>query len=138
MVYLRKCSNFDIIEWLDEQCFPADYRIEEDSETTWIVGYADGIPVCYIGVQDIGQGVGFVPRIGVLESHQGQRLARRLLKRITKESKEIGLAQLVTYIAHNNPQSLNCFFADGYKALIPEYLYAGKEFIYMVKNLGDM
>lgn len=123
---------------LDQECFPSDHRPALENSLWWVVwcgrqpvGYA-GLRVCE-GAQN--KGLGFLSRAGVVAKHRGKGLQKRLIRAREAEARALGLAEIVTYVAHWNCASINSLAACGYKHYRPATKWGGKEAVYLRKRL---
>lgn len=123
---------------LDQECFPSDHRPALENALWWVVwrgrepvGYA-GLRVCQ---NPQNKGLGFLSRAGVLRSHRGRGLQKRLIRAREAAARAIGLNELVTYVALWNSPSLNSLVACGYRFYRPHTKWGGKEAVYLRRRL---
>ena len=123
---------------LDEQCFPSDHQPTLENSLWWVV-WRGKEPVAYAGLRvcqnSCNKGLGFLSRAGVLREHRGRGLQRRLIRARETEARQLGLKEVLTYVALWNCASLNSLIASGYKFYRPADKWAGRESVYLRKCL---
>jgi GNAT superfamily N-acetyltransferase len=122
---------------LDEQCFPSDHRPTLENALWWVVwngkepaGYA-GLRLCQLPQNE---GVGFLSRAGVVASHRGKGLQKRLIRAREAAARSLGLTDIVTYVAAWNSPSINSLVACGYRFYNPAK-WGGTGSVYLQKHL---
>lgn len=124
---------------LDEICFPEDYRITTADALWWVV-WCGKQPVGYGGLRPckeaFNRGLGFLCRVGVVESHRGNGLQKRLIAVRERQARAMGMRALVTYCVPWNCASINSLIACGYKTYRPDEKWGGAGSIYFRKRLG--
>ena len=113
---------------LDRRCFPED-KPPTLRPCVWWLAYDGRKPVGYAGILDGGDGVFELVRVGVVKSHQGKGLGRRLLKaRLDWAQKQHPDPRVITYASAHNYQSLNNLIAQGFRVYdkkdgLPRFVY---------------
>ena len=129
-----RIADFDAVEKMQKDVFVADECVELTG-TTWWVARDNGTPIGFIGLQ-VEENYGYIATCGVLPSHRGLGLQRRLIKRTEAFAWNNNLREMVTYTLPGNSASSNNFIALGYKLYEPEDPFAGDDAaIYWFKNL---
>jgi GNAT superfamily N-acetyltransferase len=123
---------------LDEICFPADHRVAVPGSLWWVAW--DGTePVAYAGLRlcsmPENRGLGFLCRAGVVPSHRGRGLQKRLIRIRERAARELGLKELVTYCICSNSPSLNSLVGCGFRFYSPATKYGGPGAVYLRKEL---
>lgn len=80
--------------------------------------------------------VGFLSRALVLPEHRRKGIHTRLLKARVRMAKKKGWQGLLTYVSVTNPASANSLFQNGFKMYIPEFRWAGKDFLYLMRKFN--
>lgn len=137
-VRIRKVTDYRAAAAMDLLLFPADDPVEDPESHTWFVGFEDGKAVCYASVKlltGLDAGTAYLARCGVLKSHRGQGLQRRLIKAREAEAKAQGAKVILSYTASWNAHSMNSLFSCGYRAYVPETKWGSEDAVYFKKRL---
>lgn len=128
-------SDMELIRQLDRAIFPSDELVEPDElqDARWFVVMNDKQPIAFGGVV-IDGGHAFLVRAGVMKDHRGKRLQRRLIRVRERHAMKAGAKWIGTYTSVTNPQSVNTLVNAGYRQYIPEWAWAGREFLYWWKR----
>ena len=138
--HIREVDGFDddIAETLDilhDLCFgttapkvPYDYG-------HWWIAYCDKEPVAFAGLtpSTMGEGIGYLKRVGVLPEHRGRGLHKRLTRVREARAKRNGWHQLITDTTDNVPSANNLIKA-GYRLFRPQP-WAFERSLYWMKEL---
>ena len=123
---------------LDEICFPSDTRINLTDSFWWIV-WKGKDPVGFAGLRPCknpcNDGVGFLCRVGVVQTHRGKVLKKRLIKVREQKAKRIGIKELVTYCVPWNCPSVNSLISCGYRLYRPGSYWGGGGSVYLRKPI---
>lgn len=125
-----------LLAWFQLETMPADPVVEPD-EGHWWIAYDGSNPVAFVGMTDV-EGwprTGYVARVGVLPSHRGQGLQKRLLAVCERRGRELGLERLIS-TTYNNPPSANSFIARQYRTYEPQQRWGADDTIYWIKSLA--
>jgi GNAT superfamily N-acetyltransferase len=117
-------STQERISGLDHICFPGDAPYNPVGSLWWVIT-SEGKDVAFAGIKPLKEGYGFLCRAGVLKSHQGQGLHRRLLRVRLRAAKRLGMKGVITYTVSTNPKSMNNLIKAGLTLYNPAYRYAG-------------
>jgi GNAT superfamily N-acetyltransferase len=128
-----QCKNYELIKALDKECFPGDAPVEIEHRV-WFVAWDDGVPVAFAGCREYNKEF-FLSRAGVIDSHRGQGIQRKLINARNKLAKSLGYKFSSTYTLKDNTISSNNLIKCGYLTIDPEYAYAGDVPIYWIKKL---
>jgi GNAT superfamily N-acetyltransferase len=120
--------------YLDNECFPGEDSYIGEDVTHWVMWDGDK-PVAYCSLRLCKYGEVFMARAGVLNSHRGRGLHRRMIKARLQFAKRKGYKHAVTYVEKFNPASVNNLMRCGFKYYNPDYEYAGKDFLYFILEL---
>jgi predicted acetyltransferase len=123
---------------LDELCFPADERVVIGDAYWWVVWHGQD-PVGFAGLRvcqaEYNRGLAFLCRAGVVPTHRGAGLQKRLIRVREREARRLGVRQLVTYCVAENLASANSLLACGFKLYRPEHRWGGAAAMYWRKIL---
>lgn len=111
--YLTKRME-NILEKLDEKCFPDD-QPEEKANTYWWIAYQDQKPVGFVGYRYI-RNLATLVRIGVIREYREQGFANRLLGTIIRHSIRNGCERIYATTIWSNIGSINLLIKHGFKA----------------------
>lgn len=141
---IRRATSDDIeaIEAMDRVCFPFDkpYMFSWDKNVSWVIcnsasKVADDL-VGYISAHPLRNGVWFFSRVGVMPSHRGQGLQRKLMACMEKHGRREGWREIVTYTVGRNGFSTANILAAGYRTYEPRKSYVGFQVVHMRKRLA--
>jgi predicted acetyltransferase len=123
---------------LDEICFPADDRVAVPGSLWW-VAWEGKQPVAYAGLRlcsmPENRGLGFLCRAGVVPSHRGRRLQKKMIRIRERAARQLGLKELVTYCISTNSPSLNSLVGCGFRFYSPATKYGGPGAVYLRKEI---
>ena len=145
---IRRAGPDDIeaIEQMDRVCFPFDkaYGFTWDKNVSWIAIGERGddynredIPVAYLSAHPLRNGVWFFSRVGVMPSHRGQGLQRKLMTAMERHGRKEGWREIVTYCVGRNAHSIANILEAGYRTYEPRKSYVGWQCVHMRKRLGE-
>jgi GNAT superfamily N-acetyltransferase len=124
------------VKTLDKAHFPGCEVIRLEESYIWLA-YKDGEPVGYATLREIkGERIGYLSRAAVLSNHRRRGLHKRLIQVRIKMAKKLGWKGVITYTATDNVASANSLIKHGFQLYIPEYRWAGKEFLYFMKTFN--
>ena len=123
---------------LDEICFPEDIRVAVPGSLWWVawdgtepVGFA-GLRLCSLPEN---RGLGFLCRAGVIPSHRGRGIQKKLIRVRETAARQLGIKELVTYCISSNNPSMNSLVRCGYKFYSPATRYGGAGSVYLRKKI---
>lgn len=138
-------SGYRIIRWhptqaeaeaLDIQCFPYDPRWWNKAAVWWLARAPDGSVAGYAAVMAWKPDhAAFLARVGVLPSHQGKGLQRRLIRARVRWAKSQGLAMAYTYTLPHNPASSINLIREGFLPFWPTLAWGGDTSCYWILRL---
>jgi len=135
---IRRATQDDIesIEQMDRVCFPFDkeYMFSWEKNVSW-VSIDKSELVGYLSVHPLRRGVWFFSRVGVMPSHRGQGLQRKLMATMERHGRAAGWRSIVTYTAGHNGYSTHNILSAGYRTYEPRKSYVGWECVHMRKKL---
>ena len=76
---------------------------------------------------------GYLSRVGVLSSHRGKGVAKRLMRVCEQKAKRLGWVRMIS-TTYNNPPSANNFIALGYRTYEPHTRWGAPDTIYWRKD----
>ncbi len=114
----EKCPDFNLGYW-------------------WLV-FEGPLPIAFAGLHPSFnyQDTGYLCRVGVLITHRGQGLQRRLIRVREKKARALGWRFIVTDTSEENPASVNSLIRCGYRCFWPgEQCWRARGAVYMKKEL---
>ena len=141
---IRRATREDIeaIEAMDRVCFPFDapYLFGWEKNVSWVAcDERSKTPhdcIGYLAAHPLRNGVWFFSRVGVMPSHRGQGLQRRLMTTMERHGRREGWNAIVTYTVGGNGWSTRNILAAGYRTYEPRKSYVGWEVVHMRKWLS--
>lgn len=134
-VRICRVTDYRAAAAMDLQLFPHDEPIDDPENHVWFVGYDASEPICYASLKLVdGGAAAFLSRCGVLDSHRGLGLQKRLIRARERAAKALGATALITYTVTANPASINSLISCGFKAYFPSFPWAGHEVVYFRKK----
>jgi GNAT superfamily N-acetyltransferase len=120
---------------LQATTFPGDIPAPLNRGWWWLV-WDSGLPVAFAALAPVPSwtDAGYLARCGVVESHRGIGLQRKLIAKREAFAKSIGLRRVIT-TTYNNPRSANNLIAKQYKTYEPQGRWGAIETIYWYKEL---
>lgn len=102
----------------------------------WWVAYDGALPVGFAGVTQSVRwcDTGYLCRGGVIRSHRGQGIQRRLIRVRERKAREIGWNWLISD-TYQNPASANSLIGCGYRIFKPSQPWSFDGAIYWRKRL---
>jgi GNAT superfamily N-acetyltransferase len=121
---------------LQQETFPADEKVSPKEGFWWLATDAR-IPVAFVGLQHVQswEYTGYISRVGVMPSHRGLGLQRRLMRACERKARDLGWGRLISS-TYNNPPSANNFIALGYRSYEPGVRWGADGTVYWIKELG--
>lgn len=133
----RKSKYLKILDDLDLKLFP-DCSVHDKRFGYWWAVFQGKEVVAFAGLDPTREfDRGFLCRVGVLKSHRGLGLQRRLIKIRERFAKKIGMSRLVSYCSYENLISCNNLIKSGYTRYKPSYEYGTENAIYFEKYLTN-
>lgn len=130
-------DSLDLLRVLHVESFGDTAPVPKFSYGWWYVGREErGEPVAFCGVVEstIGPGVGYLKRAGVIGSHRGRGLQRRMLLIRERRARRAGLSTVITDTTDNVPSANNLIRA-GYRLFEPEVKWSFDHSLYWRKDL---
>lgn len=127
MIVIRHTEDHDDeIAALDAACFTRaeayPVQVLAVSEC-WVA--LDGDEAVGYAVADLRLGGAYLDRYGVLPSHAGQGIGKRLIRAWLAWGRRSGAAYAWTYTVEANAQSINALIGCGFRAWRPEWAQGG-------------
>ncbi|MEQ8721010.1 MAG: GNAT family N-acetyltransferase [Sandaracinaceae bacterium] len=134
MLRIARTRDLDAVRALDRVIFveaSGDYPVEPDCGAWWLA-LDGGEPVGFAGARRLTREPDFavLERAGVLESHRGLGLHRRLIRARLRWARASGLAGVLTYTTPDNAPSANALIRAGFRLDAPPWRWAGPQFAY--------
>jgi GNAT superfamily N-acetyltransferase len=120
---------------MQKEIFPSDSKAPCDEGFWWLAMDGD-TPVAFACLTDVPSWPesGYISRVGVMPSHRGKKLQRRLMRACERKAKSMGWVRIISTTL-NNPPSANNFIACGYKTYEPAARWGWTDTIYWLKEL---
>lgn len=138
MVTIKKIltgTHIDELRDLHILCLPSDEH-EDYLKGDWWLAFEAGSPVAFAGSREVPSVPEWVylSRVGVLPSHRGQGLQRRLMGCVEKDARKRHVTAVMssTYL---NPPSANNFVKRGYLMYSPDTPWGAVGTCYWLKSL---
>ncbi len=132
-----ECSSLhtQIIHTLQEKTF--GYIQEKVEYNHWWIAYSDGQPVAFASLYKYPDNptTAFLSLCGVLPSHRGLGLQRRLVQARVAKAKKLGIKRIISYTSIDNAPSANNLFSCGFRIYVPRWEWGVKNAIYFRKLL---
>ena len=108
------------LQVLQKKCLPSDTPSDTTQGYWWIVYDAHNLPCAFAGLVSSVRWLdcGYLCRAGVLPSHRGQGLQKRLIRARVRQARALGWNWLITD-TYQNPASSNSLIATGFKLFEP-------------------
>lgn len=127
--------RFDI-KRLQREVLPSD-RPCDPNEGVWWVAYDDNYPVAFAGLRPSAQWLacGYLCRAGVVETHRGRGLQRRLIQLRERHARRSGMEWIITD-TYKNPASSNSLIACGFRLFEPSVPWGVSQTLYWRKKIN--
>jgi GNAT superfamily N-acetyltransferase len=101
---------------LQKKCLPYDTPYDTNFGYWWIVYDALNVPCAFAGLVRSSRftNVGYLCRAGVLPSHRGYGIQKKLIRARIRQARALGWEWLITD-TYDNPASSNSLIATGFK-----------------------
>lgn len=137
MVSIRKAppGSGETLRALHSLTLPGDVH-EDYTQGTWWLAYDQGEPVAFAGMRQARtwSTAAYLCRAGVLASHRGQGLQRRLIRARVAEARRAGFKQVIT-TTFENPASANNLIREGFLTYLPQTPWGADGTVYWLKGL---
>lgn len=123
----RKAS---VLRALQRQALPEDKPVATHAGWWWLA-FDGKEPVAFAGLSPSSQwhATGYLCRAGVLESHRGKGLQKRLIQVRAAHARRLGWQWLVTD-TRRNPASANSLIACGFRMYEPSNPWSFRDAVY--------
>lgn len=132
---IRKSTNFDAIEDIDEWIFYGCEPILRDNAVLYVATATGGMIAGYLLANKVTEGVYYLSRVAVIEEFRGNQLQYRLQKRLEMDLRTAGEEMIITYTLVNNVPSANNMIKTGYKLYLPTHPWVGNDVNYWLLKL---
>jgi GNAT superfamily N-acetyltransferase len=127
-----RCSAIqNTLAVLQQKCLPGDTPSDTTTGWWWVVYDALNLPCAFAGLIPSVRwtDTGYLCRAGVLSSHRGQGVQKRLIRARIRQARALGWEWLITD-TYQNPASANSLIATGFKMYEPSQPWGAKETLY--------
>jgi GNAT superfamily N-acetyltransferase len=123
------------LTWLQLEILPNDVPADPSAGHWWIA-YDGDSPVAFAAVMQSVRwsDAGYLNRAGVLTSHRGKGLQKRLIRVREAKARALGWNWLITDTRHN-PASANSLISCGYRIFLPSQPWGHADAVYWRKAL---
>jgi len=127
----RKPEVRTVLLYLQSKCLPYDKPYPVDHGHWWVVYTEDEQPIGFAGMVRSLQwcNAGYMCRAGVLATHQGKGLQKRLIQVRIAKCRKLGWEWLLTDTT-DNPASSNSLISMGFKLYQPTIPWGFKNSLY--------
>jgi len=133
---IKRSYNLPVILKLHDKCFGDEDFYMHRNNVYWLCKEVETKkPVAFGICTNIGDGLIFLSRVGVLPRARGNRLHRRLIKVREKYAVDNDFETVMTYVDVKNTRSFISLIKLGYEIYTPEYPYGTKNSIYFKKEI---
>jgi GNAT superfamily N-acetyltransferase len=110
----------DTLTVLQQKCLPGDTPFDTTQGYWWIVYDSLNMPCAFAGLVPSVRWLdtGYLCRAGVLPSHRGQGVQKRLIRARVRQARALGWNWLITD-TYQNPASSNSLINTGFKLFEP-------------------
>jgi len=125
-----------LLNSLQKTCLPYDKLYDTRSGYWWTAVDGSGIPCGFAGLVASVRwcDTGYLCRAGVVPTHRGQGLQKKLIAVRIRKAKALGWNWLITD-THDNPASANNLIACGFKMFEPSVPWGARGTLYWRKKL---
>lgn len=125
-----------LLEYLQRTCLPADTPADTDRGHWW-VAFDGGLPVGFAALYPSARWreTGYLARAGVLRSHRGRGLQKRLIRVRERKARALNWRYLITD-TYENPPSNNSLIACGYRTYTPSVRWGAEGVVYWRKRIN--
>lgn len=137
-------SIIELVTAMDREQFPGCEVGRLNESYIWVVyhrrynefyGGINTIPVGYGSMRYIEhERFGYFSRAAIKANHRRKGLHKRLIRVRVNLAKRLGWKGVLTYAAMDNVASVNSLVKLGFQLYIPEYRWAGKDFLYLIRR----
>lgn len=128
-----KCG--DILTDLQLRCLPSDVPTEYKAQDSWWLVLDDGYPVGFAGVRNLGQGIWYLCRAGVVYKARGHGLQKRLIRARVAAARKGGGTAVISDCTAENAASANSLIAAGFRLYTPAAKWGLPTSLYWRLNL---
>lgn len=137
MYRLQQSSDFESILKLDRRIFPADDPFEINELGAYWILHHRGRKVGFCALHPLVRepSVCFLARAGVLKTHQGKGMQKRMISTRVSYAKVQDFSHVLTYASLDNYPSLTNLIKSNFKLYDPAYKWAGRDVMYFIQDI---
>jgi len=130
-VDIRNLQIQDQLLVLQKKCLPSDAPFDTSQGYWWTVYDSHNLPCAFAGLVPSVRWLdtGYLCRAGVLPSHRGQGVQKRLIRARIRQARALGWDWLITD-TYDNPASSNSLISTGFKLFDPSKPWGAKGTLY--------
>lgn len=132
---IRKTNNIDLVKGLLKEIFPSDEIDVAENDQLWIVWNEEKSPVGFCSLRPLEEGIAYLNWAGLLDEAKGQGLHKRMIRARESWAKKNNYKQIITYTTVSNIQSARNLLKTKYELFLPEYAWAGENYLYFQKDI---
>lgn len=127
----------ETLDLLQMAVMPDDFKCEYKAGDLWWVVYDGTQPVAYACTRPTPAWTPYwyLARVGVLKSHRGNGLQKKLIRLRCNAARRAGASHMVTDTRRDNYSSSNSLIATGFRLYEPETRWAFETGLYWMKVL---
>ena len=128
-------SHILVLTRMHELCFPVDEMPNFKIGYWWVV-YDDKEPVGFCGLTHVPSwdSAGYLNRGGMIHTHRGKGMQRRMINVRIKKARKVGWNWLVSATRENIPSSNN-LIACGFKLYTPTFKWLDGHCLYWIRKI---
>jgi GNAT superfamily N-acetyltransferase len=135
MYRVRQTNDEFTCRFLHEKILYGDDHYDHIGNVYWLVEHIPtGEFVGFAIGTNIGDGLFYLSRSGVLKEHRGNGLHKRLIGVRERYAKRHGYTHVLTYTIQSNPQSFAHLIKLGYELYEPDYAWVGYKNIFYFRK----
>lgn len=125
----------DQLTKLHQSCFPMD-DMPDFKKGYWWIAYDKGEPIGFCGLTHVSSwdSAGYLNRGGVLRSHRGRGLQRRMINVRVQKARKVGWSFLISATSNNNISSNN-LIKCGFKLYSPNQEWLDGYSLYWIRKI---
>lgn len=128
-ISIRRCRDLKLVHSLHQETFPHDEWEPQAGVAHWVAWDGD-YPIGFCSAKVVQGDTLYLTRAGVLKSHRGLGLQRRLVSHRVRYARKQGCVAAITYTTQDNFPSITNLILSGFRFYTPAEPWVGDEFFY--------
>jgi len=129
------CIHLFTLQALQLTTLPYDTPCVVKPDDLWWIGYDGPNAVAFCCIRPLGDGLWYLARAGVLSTHRGKGLQKRMIRLRVNAAMRNGAKHVITDCTLSNPASANSLIACGFKVYTPARAWGLPTSVYWRKEL---